>query len=182
MLRHVRGFSAAEVGLAVSMFTLGIGFGPLIFGWLSDRVFRVRRPIAIAALIAQTLLWAVVAFTTEWLPAPLIYLAFLGIASLSGGVVLAQVLVKEQTTPHEFSMIFGIINGAPFYGTALIQLLIGGMLTAIGPVAITDEPIYGARAYTVALLPVIVLLIIVTGFAFRLRETPRRESGHLPQA
>ena len=49
-------------------------------------------------------------------------IAVCGIATLSGGVLVAQVMVKELSPPSAFGTIFGIINGSGFYGTAAIQL------------------------------------------------------------
>jgi sugar phosphate permease len=180
VLRQVRGFSTIEVGQSLFMFTLGVGLGPVLFGWLSDRVVRARRPVVIAGLIGQTLLWLLVVVTVAWLPALLLDLVFFGIAGLSGGVLVAQVMVKELSPPGTFGTIFGIINGAPFYGTAALQLLGSGILTVIGPERIADEPIYGAPAYTAALFPVVMVMVVATGLSFRLQETlaPRREAGH----
>jgi sugar phosphate permease len=178
VLRQVRGFSTTEVGQSLFMFTLGVGLGPVLFGWLSDRVVRARRPFVIAGLIGQTLLWLLVVATIAWLPTLLLDLAFFGIAGLSGGVLVAQVMVKESSPPGTFGTIFGIINGAPFYGTAALQLLGSGILALIGPEHFTDEPIYGAQAYSAALFPVVVLMVIATGFSFRLQETlAQRRAG-----
>jgi sugar phosphate permease len=171
ILRHVRGFSTAEVGQSLFMFTLGVGLGPIIFGWLSDRVVQARRPVVITATIGQTLLWALVVLAIDRLPTPLVNLTFLGIAALSGGVLVAQVMVKELCPPGAFGTIFGIINGAPFYGTAAIQLLTGSILAMIGPEMVTDEPIYGASAYALALAPVVGVMTIAACFSFRLSET-----------
>jgi sugar phosphate permease len=171
ILRHVRGFTTAEVGQSLLLFTLGVGFGPLIFGWLSDRVVRARRPVVIAATIAQTLLWLLVILTIDRLPTILVHLVFLGIAALSGGVLVAQVMVKELCPPGTFGTIFGIINGSGFYGTAAIQLITGWILTAMGPEMVSDEPIYGPRAYTLALSPIVVFMAVAVIFSFRLKET-----------
>jgi sugar phosphate permease len=171
ILRHVRGFTAAEVGQSLLMFTLGVGFGPLIFGWLSDRVVRARKPVVIAAVIGQTLLWFLIVLTVDRIPTTLLNLVFLGIATLSGGVLVAQVMVKELCPPGTFGTIFGIVNGAPFYGTAAIQFIVGAILTTIGPVTVAAEPVYSARAYSLALAPIVGVMVVASVFAFRLKET-----------
>ena len=171
ILRHVRGFTAAEVGQSLFMFTLGVGFGPVLFGWISDRVVQARRPVVMASIIGQALLWALVVLAIDRLPTLLVNLTFLGIAALSGGVLVAQVMVKELCPPGAFGTIFGIINGSGFYGTAAIQLMTGGILTAVGPEIITDEPIYGASAYALALCPIVGLMTIAACFSIRLTET-----------
>jgi MFS family permease len=167
----VRGFTDADVGQSLFMFTLGIGLGPMLFGWLSDRVVQARRPVVIASILGQTLLWSLVILAIAWLPVLLVNLAFFGIAALGGGVLVTQVMVKELCSPGAFGTIFGIINGSAFYGTATFQLLAGGILAAVGPQTITDEPTYGAWAYALALCPIVVCMTIAVCFSFRLSET-----------
>jgi sugar phosphate permease len=181
LLRHVRGFTAAEVGQSLFMFTLGVGLGPVLFGWLSDRVVQARRPVVIASIIGQTLLWTLVVLAINRLPTLLVNLTFLGIAALSGGVLVAQVMIKELCPPGAFGTIFGIINGSGFYGTAAIQLMTGAILTAVGPEMISDEPIYGASAYALALCPIVCLMTIAACCSIRLRETLGRGRTPWPQ-
>jgi hypothetical protein len=80
-------------------------------------------------------------------------------------------MVKEACRPGTFGTIFGIINGITFYGTVIIQLVAGGILNAVGPESIRDEPIYSAQAYSLALSPIVILMTIAACFSLRLRET-----------
>jgi hypothetical protein len=134
-----------------------------------------------ASIIGQALLWALVVLAIDRLPTLLVNLTFLGIAALSGGVLVTQVMVKELCPPGAFGTIFGIINGSGFYGTAAIQLMTGGILTAVGPEMITDEPIYGAWAYALALCPIVGLMTIAACFSIRLTETLRPGRTPWPQ-
>lgn len=181
LLRHVRGFTDAEVGQSLFIFTLGIGLGPMIFGWFSDRVVQARRPVVIASIFGQTLLWGSVILAITWLPVVLLNLTFFSIAALGGGVLVTQVMIKELCPPGAFGTIFGIVNGSAFYGTATFQLLAGGILTAVGPQSTTNEPTYGAWAYALAMCPIVGCMVIATCFSLRLSETIGGERISWPQ-
>ncbi len=96
---------------------------------------------------------------------------FAVVSALSGGVLVAQAMIKELTPPHLFGTVYGIINGSGFYGAAVIQLLTGAVLTRIGPVVVAGEPIYSVQAYTLALSLFIIFMLIAVVFLFKLPET-----------
>ncbi len=171
LLRHVRGLSVAAVGGALLMFTIGKGVGPALFGIISDRFVRARKPVVVFAVVGQTTLWLLVIGTFDRLPLPILYLAFAGLSVLHGGALLTQVMIKEITPPHLFGTVYGIINGAGWYGTAAIQLITGSVLNAIGPTTVTSEPVYSTQAYTLALCPIIVFMLIASSVSMKLDET-----------
>lgn len=170
LLRHVRGFSPPQVGETLFMFTLGLAIGPVLFGFASDRL-GVRKPIVVFATVGQMVFWTVVILTVDRLPLVLLNVAILGIALLGGGVLVVQVMIAELCPPGMFGIVFGIINGSAFYGSAALQLLSGMLLTAIGPVTVAAEPVYSAQSYTLALSPIIGLMLIAAVISLRLGET-----------
>ena len=160
LLRHVHGLSTTETGTALITFTLGTGLGSMLFGYISDRVVQARKPVVVCAAIGQAVLWIFLIVSFSRIPLPLLYAIFVVLSALSGGVLVAQVSIKELCPPHLFGTIFGIHNGAGFYGTAAIQVITGLILSTIGPVRMEVEPIYSAQAYALALSPIIVFMLI----------------------
>ncbi|MFN8455950.1 MAG: MFS transporter [Anaerolineae bacterium] len=171
LLRHVRHLSVIETGSALLMFTLGKAVGPLVFGFISDRLARARKPIVIFSVLAETGVWLLIILTFEHLPLPVLYVAFAAVSALSGGALVTQAMIKELIPPHLFGTIYGIINGSGFYGAAGLQLIIGAVLKASSPVTIAGEPVYSAQAYMLALSPMIIFMLIAVVFSFRLSET-----------
>lgn len=176
LLRHVRGLSTTETGSALLMFTIGAGVGPALFGFISDRIVQARQPVVVFAALSQAALWGLLILTFDRLPLPLLYAVFIALSTLGGGVLVGQVIIKELCPPHAFGTIYGIHNGAGFYGTAAVQIITGVILSAIGPIAVAAEPVYSARAYALALSPIVGLMLIAAVLSFRLGETlgPRR--------
>ena len=171
LLRHIRGLSVTETGSALLMLTIGAGLGPALFGIISDRVVRARKPVVVFAALGQAALWTLLVLTIDTAPLPLVYISFVLLSALSGGVLVAQVIVKELTPPHLFGTVFGFHNGAGFYGTAAFQFLIGSILSAVGPIAVAAEPIYSAQAYKLALSPIIAFAVLAALLSFKLGET-----------
>jgi len=171
LLRQVRGLSTIETGTALLMFTIGTGIGPILFGIVSDRFFQARKPVVVLSAIAQLIVWGLIIYTFQWLPLELLYFLFIAISALSGGILVAQVMIKELCPPSMFGTIYGIHNGSGFYGTAFLQIVTGSILAAIGPIAVATEPVYSAQAYTIALTPVLVCILIAAVLSFKLGET-----------
>ena len=173
LLRHVRGLSVTAIGSALLMFTLGKAIGPALFGFISDRLVQARKPVVVFAVVTKAVLWVLVILTFEHMPLTLLFLSFFGLSALHGGALLLQTMIKELAPAHLFGTVYGVINGAGFYGAALFQFTTGSVLDLIGPSHITAEPVYSAQAYTIALSPIIVVMLIATGLSFRLTETLR---------
>jgi sugar phosphate permease len=171
LLRQVRGLSVVETGGLLLLFTLGTGIGPALAGYISDRVVHGRKPVVVVSTLGQMALWILVISTFERLPLLLLNLAFLALSILGGGVLVAQVMIKDLCPPSEFGTVFGIHNGAGFYGTAALQMVTGSILNAIGPLSAATESAYSAWAYTLALSPIIGVMLVAAVMSFRLGET-----------
>lgn len=175
VLRQVRGLTTITTGQMLLLFTLGLGFGPLLFGLISDHVVRARKPVVVFCALGETVMWILIIVTFAGLLLPLLGAVFFAVSTLAGGVLVAQAMITEICPPPLFGTVFGIVNGWAFYGTAAIQLITGFVLNAIGPTTITTEPIYSAHAYALALSPIIGFMLVAVALSFRLGETLGRE-------
>jgi sugar phosphate permease len=171
MLRQIRGLTTTATGQMLLLFTVGLGFGPLLFGLISDHVIRKRKTVVVFCAASETVMWILIIATFGGLPLPLLGASFFAVSTLAGGVLVAQAMITEVCPPSLFGTVFGIVNGWAFYGTAAFQLLIGVILNATGPTMTATEPIYSARAYTLALSPIIGFMLMAVILSVRVGET-----------
>jgi len=174
LLRHVRGLSVTTIGTALLMFTLGKAIGPALFGFISDRIVGARKPVIVFSVAGKAVLWVLFLLNFESMPLTMLFLFFFGLSALHGGALLLQTVIKELAPPQLFGTVYGVINGAGFYGAALLQFTTGFVLDLIGPSHIAAEPVYSAQAYAIALSPIIVVMLVATALSFRLTETLRK--------
>lgn len=118
--------SPAQVQLTLSVFMLGLGFGQLVLGPLSDRAGR--RPVLIAALAVFTLAGVAVTVTPsiEFFIALRLVQGFAG----AGGVVLARAIAADLSSG----------------GTAVRALSLIAMVVGLGPLL---APVIGGAVHEV---------------------------------
>ncbi|GAB7019595.1 MFS transporter [Halostagnicola bangensis] len=129
-----------------SVFTLlgglGVMVGPPAFGWLSDRLERrVELMIVGGACFAVTL--AVIAVTGDP-PLVVVGLAFFLTGVLFGSFLLGYAIVKDRHPSSASGISTGTINGASFFGAAMLPTVMGWALDAYW----TGELVGGVRVYT----------------------------------
>jgi MFS family permease len=125
--RRVDGLVGAWNGRITAAFLVGAALGGWVFGWLGDRIGRVR------ALMLSVLTYAI--FTglcglaqDPWQLSVLRFLAALG---MGGEWSLGVALVMESWAPHARPVLAGFIGAAANVGFILAALLVMG-LEAVG--------------------------------------------------
>jgi len=167
-LLHVYGISKAEAGTILSLSAVGLMAGSPLVSFLSNRVFRARRPVLILASIFSLCLIAFLAFATASLPRPALYLICLGIGATTGSaVVVAFTAVKELFPLRIAGTATGLINLFPFAGGAVLQPLLGYILERNGRVAEN----FAAAGYTKAFYILFLCAALACGCSFLMRET-----------
>jgi sugar phosphate permease len=167
-LLHVYGISKAEAGTILSLSAVGLMAGSPLVSFLSNRVFRARRPVLILSSIFSLCLIAALAFATASLPLPALYLICLGIGATTGSaVVVAFTAVKELFPLQIAGTATGLINLFPFAGGAVLQPLLGYILERNGRVAEN----FAAAGYTKAFFILFLCAAIACGCSFLMRET-----------
>ncbi|MFC4542856.1 MFS transporter [Halosolutus amylolyticus] len=129
-----------------SVFTLlgGIGttVGPPTIGWLSDRLGR-RVELVLAGAVAFVCALGVIAATGDpplWVVGSSFFLA----GVLLGTFVLTYTIVKERHPSSASGVSTGTINGAGFFGAAMLPTVMGWALDAYW----TGDLVGGVRVYT----------------------------------
>ncbi len=167
-LRHVHGFSAHESGLVLSLMSLGMLIGSPFMSFVSDRVYRARRPVLLQQVLLLAAMFAVLAF----FPAGLgvfglsVWFFLFGVVAGSGPVA-AFSAVKEMFPLGISGTALGLTNLFPFLGGAGLQFVSGLILEAFGRTGENFTPAGYAAMF--ALYAVLMLAAAVA--AWRFQET-----------
>ncbi|MBU9847962.1 multidrug effflux MFS transporter [Rahnella ecdela] len=117
--------STASAQLSLTAGLLGLGFGQLLFGPLSDRYGRMRPLLWSLALLLAASVWCAVAQDIDQL---IVARLLQGIAG-AGGAVLSRAVARDLYNGHELTRFFALlmlVNGlapiiAPVLGGALLN-------------------------------------------------------------
>lgn len=127
-LREVHGLSRSVAAQHASLLLLGVAFGSLIIGLLSDRL-RNRRGVMRVYTCLYTLSWLPWLLHAQ-LPLWASYAWFLGMGLLIPGFVLTWTIVKEANRPEHAGMAISVVNVGIFLGAGVLQPLVGALLDA----------------------------------------------------
>lgn len=118
-------FVGQWMSYSTAAFLLGAAAGGLLFGWLGDRIGRVRSMSV--AILCYSVFTGLIYFATEpWHLAALRFIAALG---MGGEWALGVALVMEVWPEKHRPMLAGVIGAAANVGFALIALV--GMVFAV---------------------------------------------------
>lgn len=117
--------STASAQLSLTAGLLGLGFGQLLFGPLSDRYGRMRPLLWSLALLLAASVWCAIAQDIDQL---IVARLLQGIAG-AGGAVLSRAVARDLYNGHELTRFFALlmlVNGlapiiAPVLGGALLN-------------------------------------------------------------
>lgn len=117
--------STASAQLSLTAGLLGLGFGQLIFGPLSDRYGRIRPLLWSLALLLAASVWCAVAPDIHQLIAARLLQGIAG----AGGAVLSRAVARDLYNGHELTRFFALlmlVNGlapiiAPVMGGAMLS-------------------------------------------------------------
>lgn len=171
-LMQVYGLSKAKAGHILSMLAVGMIVGSPFLSFLSDRIFRGRKPVLLLSSLIVLCLTALLAFYTERLSVPSLYLiCFLfGIFS-SAIVVIAFTTTKELFPVQIAGTSTGLVNIFPFAGGALFQPFLGYLLERPGK---TGDA-FSLMGYKQAFLALFICALIAFLSCFFLKETLVRD-------
>ncbi len=127
-LQDTFGVSRETAGSHLFFTSLGILFGGIFWGLLSDRYFQARRPVILIATLGMLLSWVIMTFLTTY-PGPfitsLLYF-FLGFFSIVFLVTFSS--VKEIFPVKKAGTALGAINMIMLLGAGIYQGVTGYMI------------------------------------------------------
>ena len=140
--------TAARFGAIIAVFLVGAATGGVLFGWLGDKIGRVRAMSL--SIFTYAIFTGLCGFATEaWHIAALRFVASLG---MGGEWSLGVALVNEVWPGKSRALIAGLIGAAANVGFLLVALLSMGLGGFIGSVEVMLKAIGLSDATTASLL------------------------------
>lgn len=125
-LEHAYGMSRVTAAQHASALLLGVAFGALAVGVISDRL-RSRRGVMRMYAMLYALSWLPILVRVDW-PAWATLAWFLLMGLLIPGFTLAWTMAKEANRPEHAGIATSVVNVGIFLGTGLLQPAVGWML------------------------------------------------------
>ena len=111
--------------------------GSPLVSFLSNRVFKGRKPVLVLSSFIVLCLTALLAFCTATLAIPVLYLICLGFGIFSSAIVVVGFTTTKELFPVQIAgTSTGLVNLFPFAGGALFQPILGYLLERKGRVGV----------------------------------------------
>jgi MFS family permease len=169
---HVYGFSKAQAGHILSMLAVGMIVGSPLLSFLSNRIFQGRKPVIVLSSLIVLILTGLLAFFTDGLSTPSLYLICFGLGVFSSAIVVIGFTTTKELFPVQIAgTSTGIVNLFPFAGGAVSQPILGYLLERHG----TVEGAFTVAGYEDAFRALFLCGLIAFVACLFLRETLRKE-------
>jgi sugar phosphate permease len=167
-LAHVYGLEKAQAARILSMMAIGMIFGSPCLSYISNNVFRGRKPVLILCSLVTLVLAGLLAFYTATIPLVGLYLLCLGLGIFSSAVVVIAFTVNKELFPVQMAgTATGIVNLFPFAGGAIFQPILGSVLEHFG----REGDKFTLMGYQRAFLILFICAAIAAVSSFLVKET-----------
>ncbi len=167
-LMQVYGLTRAESGRILSMIAVGMIVGSPSLSWLSDKVFKGRKPVLVIAAGAMVLITGLLAFRTDGMSRPGLYALVLCMSVFSSAIVVIAFTMNKELFPVRIAgTATGLINLFPFAGGAVFQPFLGYVLERYPK---TGDA-FTLPGYEAAFLVLFISSLVAFGAALATKET-----------
>jgi len=161
-----------EASYLITTLAIGICISAPLFGYLSDRVLRARKPIVRLGIVLFTVMWIPLAFKTPDLSKGLLYLIYFGLGFFHGALPVSITMVQEITEKDKVGITLGYTNSYLILGIAVFQPLIGWIITVMDPSSSSSSNVSNSTlGYATAFQLCFFCLVIASIIGFTLKET-----------
>ncbi|MBE0596927.1 MAG: MFS transporter [Desulfuromonadales bacterium] len=173
-LMQVYGLSKNATGQILAMTPIGLIIGSPLLIFLSNSVFKARKPVIILSMVAQIALSAPLVLSPGKIPIFGLYLICLGIGVFSAAIVCIGFTMTKELFPVQMAgTALGLVNFFPFFSGAFFQPVLGLIL---------QRHPHGIDGFTLPAYQSAFLLLLLAGLcalaaAFCMRETFGRVHG-----
>ncbi len=170
-LMQIYGMSQAQSGRILTMLAAGLVVGAPFLSWLSDRVFRRRKPVLLLSSAVVTMLTAILSFHTDGLPLWALYVLFFLMTACGNAVgAIAFTMNKELFPLGLAGTATGLVNLFCFAGGAVFQPLLGFILERSDKLG----DAFSLAGYRAAFLVLFASAVMALAASLATRETFRR--------
>ena len=167
-LMQVYGFTKTESGNILSMMAIGMIIGSPAHGYISNKIVRARKPVIVFSSMMTLLVAAALAFHTDGLPVPVLYILCLGLGVFTNAIVVIGFTATKELFPLQIAgTSTGLVNLFPFLGGALAQPFLGYLLERRGKIAES----FTVAGYKDAFLALFIFSLIALAASFFIKET-----------
>jgi sugar phosphate permease len=132
-LMQVYGLTKPHAGHILSLAAVGMILGSPFLSWLSNRVFRARKPVLIMGSVFMVAVTGVLYLFTSRIPLPFYYPICLVVGIFSGAMVTIGFTTNKELFPVSIAgTATGLVNFFPFAGGAVFQVVLGVVLERQG--------------------------------------------------
>jgi sugar phosphate permease len=125
-LEHAYGMSKVAAAQHASALLLGVAFGSVAIGVISDRLGNRRAVMRVYAIL-YALSWAPLLMRVPWpIAASLAWFLLMGL--LIPGFTLSWAVAKEVNRPEHSGIATSVVNVGIFLGTGILQPLVGWVI------------------------------------------------------
>jgi len=168
-LMQIYDLSKAKAGHILSMAAIGMIVGSPILSYLSNNIFRARKPVLILSSIFMLIITGMLYISTQGIPILLLYLICLGIGTFSGAVVTIGFTTNKELFPVSIAgTATGLVNFFPFLGGALFQVILGAVLDSQG---FTTSGGFSLQGFRYSFLVLFLCGLVACISSFLLKET-----------
>lgn len=159
-LQQIYGLERTETGHVLSMLAIGLIFGAPLQSWLSNRLFRRRKPVMVISSIMTVGLTILLTFATGSLSLPTLYLLCLLLGSFTAASVVIGFSATKELFPAQIAgTSIGLINLFPFAGGAIFQPLLGLALERSGTTGKSFTLLGYQHAFSILLMCAVIALL-----------------------
>jgi MFS family permease len=160
--------SKPEAGRILSMLAIGMVIGSPLLSYLSNNLFRGRKPVIVISSAVVLVITYFMAFHTEGISVFWHYTLCLGLGIFSSAIVVIGFTATKELFPVQMAgTAIGLVNLFPFAGGAVFQPVLGYILESNGRI----EGAFTLAGYRSAFLVLFMCGIIAFLSSFFVRET-----------
>ena len=168
-LMQIYGLTKTNAGHILSMAAIGMIIGSPLLSFLSNHLFKARKPVLILASVFMLVITGLLYYFTQDIPIALFYIICLGIGVFSGAAVTIGFTTNKELFPVSIAgTATGLVNFFPFLGGAVFQVILGAVLDSQGLTASGGFALQGFR-YSLLVLFFCGLVALISSFF--LKET-----------
>jgi sugar phosphate permease len=168
-LMQIYALTKAKTGHILSMAAIGMIVGSPLLSYLSNHLFKARKPVLILASVLMLIITGVLYFFTQGIPIFLLYLICLGIGTFSGAAVTIGFITNKELFPVSIAgTATGLVNFFPFLGGAVFQVILGAVLDSQG---ISPSGGFALQGFRYSLLVLFCCGLVAQISSFFLKET-----------
>ena len=173
-LMHVHDLEKQAAGRILSMLAIGMIIGSPALSYLSNNIFRARKPVIVMSAVVVVGLTGLLAFHTAGIPRVGLYLICLGLGIFSSAIVVIGFTAAKELYPVQIAgTAIGLVNLFPFSGGAVFQHILGWVLDTYGKVG----DAFTLHGYRSAFLILFICAVIAFVSSLLIKETMTNPSA-----